>query len=90
MDRHFVLISRPFPNLEFQILGDCNGIQNVQGFDIDPNNGWMWLADVGREYGEQTIDAGCDPKLVVLDLDTLEVVRVSELAIESMQRFNIN
>ena len=33
---------KPFPNLEFQRLGDCNAIQYVQSMQIEPS-GVMWL-----------------------------------------------
>ena len=41
-----ILHYRPYPNLEFQKVGDCNAIQFVQGMQIEPN-GVMWLP--GRE-----------------------------------------
>ena len=33
---------KPFPNLEFQKLGDCDAIQYVQSMQIEPS-GVMWL-----------------------------------------------
>ena len=36
---------KPFPNLEFQKLGDCSAIQYVQSMQIEPN-GLMWLPGI--------------------------------------------
>ena len=38
----------PFPNIEFQTLGDCNAIQMALSFKIDPKTGIMWIIDTGQ------------------------------------------
>ena len=40
---------KPFPNLEFQKLGDCSAIQYVQSMQIEPN-GIMWLPGKCRNH----------------------------------------
>ena len=72
----FVLFqsTRAFPSLEMNKLGDCNAFQYVQGFEIDPKEEVMWLADIGREFGKPS---QCAPKLLLLHIPSRRVLKVS-------------
>ncbi|CAG5126281.1 unnamed protein product [Candidula unifasciata] len=56
-----------YPTWAAQIQGDCNALQYVQGMEIDPNTGLMYVIDTGRVGDKLNL---CPAKLVVFDLNT--------------------
>lgn len=70
---------QPYPSLGLQVVGDCIGMQNVKDIEID-HLGQLWILDVGKVYDlETTVSYSCDPKLVVVDLNTGILVRSAVL-----------
>lgn len=63
---------RPYPNWAWQTEGDCNVLQSVQGIEIDPNTGYMWILDIGYKaqynVSVKPLDA-CPAKLVMYDIE---------------------
>ena len=72
-------VLRPFPSWEMNELGNCSALQFVHSLEIDPIRKWMWIVDVGRTnifpVDRSLQSQKCPPKLVILDLDTLKIVR---------------
>uniref|UniRef100_A0A0B7ARG0 Bee-milk protein n=1 Tax=Arion vulgaris TaxID=1028688 RepID=A0A0B7ARG0_9EUPU len=67
---------RPYPNWAAQEQGNCNALQYVQGMEIDPNTGFMYVVDIGRIA--QTLNL-CPAKIVVYDLNTDSEIQKYEL-----------
>lgn len=68
-----VSVLQPYPNWEFQTIGDCHALQFVQSVAIDPNTGLMWIIDTGRinffaADGTPTQNI-CPPKIIIYDID---------------------
>ncbi len=54
-------------------LDNCDALQFVQAFEVDPTEGHLWMADTGRQFGSRV---KCAPKMVIIDLETDTVKRV--------------
>jgi len=63
----------PYPSWEMNQLGNCNAFQYIQSMEID-QFGRMWVVDVGRVHIFTEPDNKCPPKLVIIDLETDEVI----------------
>lgn len=64
----------PFPSWEFNELGNCEVLQNVQNVAMDAQ-GKMWIIDGGRTGTlTETPDATCSPKIVIYDLKQKKVL----------------
>lgn len=63
---------RAFPSWEHQRLGDCDSFQYVQSMEVE-RSGVMWLPDNGRQKRARD-RAKCPAKLVLLDLNTGQIV----------------
>ncbi|OWF45422.1 major royal jelly protein 1-like [Mizuhopecten yessoensis] len=71
-------VLQAFPSWDMQELGNCHALQYVEGMEIDPNTGWMWIIDTGRinflsTDGTETENL-CPAKIVVYDINTMEEV----------------
>lgn len=65
---------QPFPSLSLQTVGNCFGIQNTKEIEID-HLGHLWVLDVGKVYDLEEPDYTCDPKLLILDINTGRMIR---------------
>lgn len=65
---------QPFPSLSLQTVGNCIGIQNTKEIEID-HLGHLWVLDVGKVYDLEEPDYTCDPKLLILDINTGRMIR---------------
>ena len=69
---------QPFPSWEMNAIDDCEQLQLIQGIEIDPISGWMWILDVGSRNIDEKHERinKCPPKLVIYDLEKKQIVRV--------------
>ncbi|XP_025205239.1 major royal jelly protein 1-like [Melanaphis sacchari] len=67
---------QPFPSLSLQIVGNCFGMQNIKDIEID-HLGNLWVLDVGKVYDLKEPNYTCDPKLLILDINTGRMIRSS-------------
>jgi len=49
-------------------------MQNIKDIEID-HLGHLWLLDVGKVYDLEETDYSCDPKLLILDINTGRILR---------------
>lgn len=66
---------KAYPNWAAQKQGDCGALQFVQGMEIDPSTGFMYVIDTGRVGLSLNL---CPAKLVVYDLNIDKKVDVYE------------
>lgn len=83
----------PYPTRGANEVGNCHALQCVQGMEINPRDGTMWVIDVGsvnildHPSGRRDL---CPPKLVIIDLKLNQITHgyvFDELVVSSSKNY---